>query len=180
MIGGHTVDNGMGQHRKESVSDDRRTCRSSPPWTTARRAAPRRSRPSASSRARSRREICPRFTRDGPRLHEIDPRRAARAQRRESTRDCARLPETGHRASNALQPLSRAHALKASKQRNETKAVLRRWHSPLSEVAPVGPSALLVHKRQLEAPAGPRCEASPINNDTDYLVDDGRRWRVRG
>ena len=51
---------------------------------------------------------CPRFTRDGPRLHEIDPRRAARAQRRESTRDCARLPETGHRASNALQPLSRA------------------------------------------------------------------------
>ena len=76
--------------------------------------------------------------------------------------------------------MSRAHALKASKQRNETKAVLRRWHSPLSEVVPVGPSALLVHKRQLEAPAGLRCEALPITNDNGYLIDDGRRWRVRG
>ena len=165
MIGGHTVDSGMDQHRRESPSvmiggHDRRTCRSSPPWTTARRAAPRRSPPSASSRARSRREICPRFTRDGPRLYEMDPRRAAT---RSKAGEHARLREIARDRSQSKQRVATAvaRALKASKQRNETKSVLRRYHSPLREVAPVGPSALLVHKRQLEAPAGPRhCQST--------------------
>ena len=109
-------------------------------------------------KARDLPQIYPRWTevaRDGPTSRRARSKAGEHARLREIARDRS---QSKQRVATAV-----ARALKASKQRNETKSVLRRYHSPLREVAPVGPAALLVHKRQLEAPAGPRCEALPVD-----------------
>ena len=158
MIGGHAAPRPRGQRRGGR-----------------RRAALARRRRVARAQGARLPQIYPRWTevaRDRPTSRRARAKAGEHARLREIARDRS---QSKQRVATAV-----ARALKASKLRNETKAVLRRWHSPLREVAPVGPSALLVHKRQLEAPAGPRCGALPVNKGHDLSNGDGRRWRVRG